>query len=71
MRAKLSQRALADRCSVSQPSVVGWESGERAVSEETLAKVGRALGHKTVEQFICYIVPIWKREGANVERRSA
>lgn len=59
--AGLSQRELAAACNVVQPSVVAWESGRRAISEETLVKVAAALGHPDVERFLCSIVRAWLR----------
>lgn len=66
-RAGLSQRELASRCAVVQPSVVAWESGKRATSEETLSKVAHALGHESVERFLCAEIPEWTRDA---ERRT-
>lgn len=72
-RAGLSQRELAEKCDVVQPSVVAWESGRRATSEETLIKVAHALGHHDVESFLIAAVPEWARAsqaGALEERRT-
>lgn len=59
LRAGLTQRELASRCDVGQPSVVAWESGRRATIEDTLAKVAGALGHANVESFLCAEIPAW------------
>ncbi len=61
LRAKLTQREIAEKIGIAQPSVVGWENGERAVSEETVAKVARALGHTDVEEFLCIEIVEWQK----------
>ncbi len=69
-RAGLTQRELARRCDVVQPSVVAWESGRRATSEESLTKVAHALGHADVERFMVSEIPQWmKRDPTTTDRR--
>ena len=40
----LSQRAAATKIDVSQPVVAEWESGNSAITEQTLVKVAAAYG---------------------------
>ena len=63
-RAGLSQRDVASRCDVVQPSVVAWESGRRAINEESLSKVAAALGYPDVEAFLDTELAEWTRAKA-------
>ena len=44
VNAKLTQKELAERCGVSESTIVAWESGRRYPNVRMLAKIEQALG---------------------------
>lgn len=44
VNAKLTQKELAERCGVSESTIIAWESGRRYPNVRMLGKIEQALG---------------------------
>ena len=44
VNAKLTQKELAERCGVSESTVIAWESGRRFPNVKMLGKIENAVG---------------------------
>lgn len=44
VNAKLTQKEMAERCGVSESTIIAWESGKRYPNVKMLANIEQALG---------------------------
>lgn len=49
-KAKIS--LVAEQAGISHPSLSGWVNGRRALSDETLARVARAVGFEVLHGYL-------------------